>query len=89
MANDGSSVVVRLYDDPEQELCVVAEVDGRIIDTYAPRLADPRGNKITAGLINQMITVWTRYAQAAKKPMTVDDEVTALLRDLGSKLDES
>ncbi len=88
MDDDVSGVMIRLHDDSEQELCVVAEVDGRIIDTYAPRLAETRANKITAGLINQIITVWTRYAQAAKKQMMVHAEVTELLQDLRSMLDE-
>ncbi len=67
---------------------VVVEQEGRVIDRMEVPIGATLYPRITAGLVNQMITGMRRYADAARVPFEVRTDVVELLNDLGSKLDD-
>ncbi len=67
---------------------VVIEQEGKVIDRMEVPIGATLYPRITAGLVNQMISGMRRYAGAAKVPFEVRSDVVELLNDLGSRLDD-
>ncbi len=86
MANK-AGLVVRT-DTSHDTVQVVIEQAGRVIDRMEVPIGATPYPRITAGLVNQMITGMRRYADAAKVSFEVQSDVLDLLSDLGSKPDD-
>ncbi len=82
-----AGLVVRT-DTSDDVVQVVIEQEGKVIDRMEVPIGATLYPRITAGLVNQMITGMRRYAGAAKIPFEIRSDIVELLSDLGSKLDD-